>query len=510
MKKIICIISFSILFGCGSKNTEGETIKDISVNDTLVAKTVKIATNMLMPTRIFNTENKLVVYDQIKDEMFKVFNLPEIEYQYSFGHTGKGPDEFSFIDANTMKMMGDNLLFLDFNTVKSLEINDKKIKVINSKTLRIEKSPINGLQMVNDSIYIYNLMSVKKNGAEHQMVNINSKKTIKEFGAYPDTDIKYNNEFEQYNAFYKHSVSNPTNNKFAVFYSYFNKIKIYSKTGELLHEINIEDNYPEYSPKDIKKNILFRVNPIPTSDFIYVLRIDQSKNEVENNFATFKPKIEVWNWEGKLLAKYLLDKPITAFTISEKENKLYAVSYIGTNEIYEYELPKPSNIVNTQKSNFKQVNNDFYTINIPKGWIYSDATPENEKNKLTEVNNRIYNTNIFVNPQRKDRCGSSIWISIISNPNKKDFLVSDFLKLNDFSKEDNYKFKEMKINGKLISVTSFQRTDSYPNGGKYTSNTAFWTWKEGKNIVEIQSSSCTENKELIEYVINSISSFSLK
>ncbi|MFC5683652.1 BF3164 family lipoprotein [Flavobacterium sp. MAHUQ-51] len=508
MIKITYIMLFFMLFGCGSNNNEEQTIKDISVNKTLVAKTIKISTNMLMPTRIFNTNNKLVIYDQVKNGMFKVFNLPEMEYQYSFGQIGKGPDEFSFIDANTMKMMNDNLLFLDFHTIKKLKIYNKEIKVSNSNSIRIENSPVNGLNMINDSLYIYNLMGIKKNGYEHQMVNINSKKTIKEFGTYPDTNIKYTNEFEQFNAYYKYSVSNPINNKLAIFYLYLNKMKIYSNKGELLQEINIEDNYREYSPKDKDKNILFRGSCISTSNFIYVLRIDQPKNEIEKNFDSFKPKIEIWNWEGKLLKKYQLDKPITSFTVSEKDNKLFGISISNSNEIYEYKLPKSSNITSIRKSNFKQIHNDFYTINIPKGWSYS--TPEKEKNKLTKFNNLLYNTSIFFNPEEKEKFGSSFWVCLISNSEKKDISIDAFLKSHDLSNEDEYKFKIEKFKDKSIFVKNFKRENSLPNGKKFTSYITYWHWKEGKNIIEIQYTSCVKDEKILNTILKCVHSFTLK
>ena len=50
----------------------------------------------------------------------------------------------------------------------------------------------------------------------------------------------------------------------------------------------------------------------------------------------------MFDWNGEIVGRFKLDKPITAFVVSEETGKLFGVSAyddVDINSIYEYELP---------------------------------------------------------------------------------------------------------------------------------------------------------------------------
>ena len=118
------------------------------------------------------------------------------------------------------------------------------------------------------------------------------------------------------------------------------RFKILDNQGKLLKEVVIESNLPKYKPKDPKSSVIYRSEPFASGDFVYVLAIEQPQNDVMSDISSFKPKLEIWNWEGELQAKYLLDKPIITFTISEENSKLYGTSIADPNTLYEFDLPR--------------------------------------------------------------------------------------------------------------------------------------------------------------------------
>lgn len=52
-------------------------------------------------------------------------------------------------------------------------------------------------------------------------------------------------------------------------------------------------------------------------------------------------ELQVWNWDGKPIARYDMDRKLTLFTVSDKEKKIYAVDGDTEDVIYVYDLPVP-------------------------------------------------------------------------------------------------------------------------------------------------------------------------
>lgn len=88
--------------------------------------------------------------------------------------------------------------------------------------------------------------------------------------------------------------------------------------------------------------------------------ICKSKKDVGMDLEGYRPDILVFNWEGQLVNRFTLNKPVITFAVVEKTQKLYAVSFMDTdlNKIYEYSLPTSS--TNDQTSSL--IYNNFYTL----------------------------------------------------------------------------------------------------------------------------------------------------
>jgi hypothetical protein len=335
------ILLTSFLFACSTN--KGGIIKRVNyfpINGELNCATTIIPVSILQPTRIFTYEDKLVIFDDVKNEIFKVFKLPEIDYLYGLGDIGRGPNEFLFIDGNYIRVINKEIELLDNGKLKRIQIANDSLITKTANSVIVLDNPLNNLQRINDSIYISdNIFS--DNEYEHLMINLRTNKVIKKFGEYPDKQgLMIKTNVEGYQVFKKVNNSSPSGDYFVAFYEYFNRFKIYNNNGSLQKDVFLDDEKePTVSVSNMGNSpIYFFSQPCVTVDYIYVLRLSKSEVDLQKDFGSFKPELLIFNWNGDAIAKYKLNKPITSIAISEEGKKLYGVNIMKENEIYTFNL----------------------------------------------------------------------------------------------------------------------------------------------------------------------------
>lgn len=338
--EIILFITFlsCLLFGC---NISNETPDKIVLPDAIQLKgqTIQIDNNMLNPMGMCISDEKLIIFDDVQSGLFKVFNIPELAYEFSWGSRGKGPEEFLVINNNYIRSFRTELELLDNGILKRLAIMNDRLKIKSIKRLPIMENPINGLQRINDSIYFAdNFFSDGSN--EHLIINVNTGKILNKFGNYPNGNLKIKDNHERYQIYHKSSISDPASDKFVVFYTYFGKIKIYNNTGELIKSIILDDKEIEMvSLEKREQNKTYFALPYATKNYFSILRINKTDEEIVKDINNYKPELLIWDWNGNLINRYKLDKPLTRYAISEKYQKLYGTFIMKDDEIYIFDLP---------------------------------------------------------------------------------------------------------------------------------------------------------------------------
>jgi len=56
--------------------------------------------------------------------------------------------------------------------------------------------------------------------------------------------------------------------------------------------------------------------------------VNMDKKEASDNMEKFKPQILVFNWDGELVKQFSTEIPLITFAVSEKYQKIYAVSFL--------------------------------------------------------------------------------------------------------------------------------------------------------------------------------------
>ncbi|SHN29206.1 TolB-like 6-blade propeller-like [Cyclobacterium lianum] len=529
-KKLLLLPVLALFFlSCQSNDSSKRLISEIPDSGSLVSKEITLDSTVLIPSKMLVFPDKAVIFDNGKEDLFKVYRLPEFTFLYSFGEIGEGPNEFSYVNENSVQAMDDHLVVVSgTNLIKIRLENDSSVMGESVELFMSNGSPVNGLVMIDESTYISDIMDAKPGGPEHQLVHLQRGEELTTFGKFPElSNIENNRQLDRlYRDFGKRTVVNPKDGRLAAFYFFQNQIKYYNHQGELLHEIEIET-----PPKnDLEEELnMYRVEPFATSTHIYVMYVGKPKSEVMEQPEIFRPLLEIWDWDGILLERFTLDQPLTSFAVSEEFQKLYGFSYFKEDLFFEYDL-KGSMIsgLNMDKSfkgfssakdidskkrgqganpNSENVaENDYYRMELPSGWKYSPSSLE-VKNELWE-SDEMYMTGAIFNSEKLQGntfCGGASMQVKIAFPKGAAFDFDDYLK----SRANRYKANKNLAGLTVKELDGYTDSKGYrinfsnqltdPNGQKYVSRSEVTLFEKEGRIIYTSFTSCN-----YEYYYNDV------
>lgn len=326
-----------LMYSCNDTPKYVEKIQALPIDTTIHAEVIPIEAELLKPTHIENiNDNYLVIIDEKPKGIFQVFSLPNIDFLYSWGQKGRGPNEFSMTSFTSINVHKNQLILDMLEGVHCYTITDTAL-VFDQKLLlsyKNQRAPLNGIVRLNDSIYIIEYGMGLNTETEFMALSPDETTPLFTFGKYPETHLQRD---ERYQAYSKVGVAKPDGSKFAAFYLYHNRFKIYDNKGSILKKVIINDSY---LPADVmsKKKFVYRGFIHASDNYIYVFAPNTTEKEMFDNPQSFRPMIEIWDWSGEQISRFKLDKSVHQFTISEKYRKLYAFSIFEVYEIYEYDL----------------------------------------------------------------------------------------------------------------------------------------------------------------------------
>jgi hypothetical protein len=293
---------------------------------------MRTAPVILAPSGIFIMNDRIWVIQIQKDTLFDVFDLHDCSYLYSTGTKGAGPDEFIFPMAQTIQVDRDEFTIFDNIMLKTIEASPNGHIHVKKREKIFSTFPVNGFMKINDSLFCaFADCATGMTGDfefEFKLKNIRSGEETK-FGKYPDlTTRKYQGD-QKCQIYYKHSISNSSQGKFATFYSFFKFFRIYSINGESEKEIHVNiEPYGADNLDDWEKRNIYYERPVATSRYIYA--------KCDTN------EIQVWDWDGNPIIQYFLEHEFHSFAVSEKTGKLYAIAYSieeeNIDKIYVYDV----------------------------------------------------------------------------------------------------------------------------------------------------------------------------
>lgn len=329
----------SIFYGCKNhQDTNVEIIKDKEPKELLISKKQKVEAECLMPLMISIVKDKLVIYNEVKENKFSVFDLNNYKLLYQFGNSGKGPEEFQFILRNSIREYKENLTLLDSYRFKKINLGTQKMNIVSSTLIRADIIDLSGFTLIDDSLFIRHNRSIKTNDEffSQSLLNHDKKVGISNFPYF--NNYINSDQIKRENIAAKILASRRSDGRICLLYTYMHRLKIFTKTGEKINDVSIGPLLTVQGDFDMEKAKLFTGQVYVSNNYIYSLNINAKEDEL---FAGKNqiPLLEIWDWEGNLINIYALDEEILGFCVSEENKKIYATTLNYTDQILIYDLP---------------------------------------------------------------------------------------------------------------------------------------------------------------------------
>lgn len=496
-------------FICHSCSKKNISVVELPASKQLVSKLSSINVDVVMPSKIFINNNKLIIFEPLPEKMFKVFDLHSLKHLYSFGDRGRGPHEFISIgNEEIVDTKGKYVELYDVGRLVSVEFSDSSAQIVGKKTLPTAhlNSPANRVRKISDTEYYFDNIPDEKNNAEFVLLNTDNS-NFSYFGQYPNW-IKNLENTKKFFAYVKSSVYNKNKNRLIVFYSQYQAIKVLLPDGTTIKEIHLEEKINHVSEMD---GTVYFAEPFATDNYVYVLWIKQSKNDIGMNISEFRPELLVFDWDGNILDRFKLDQPVLTYTVSENLNKIYATSFTETNIIYEYELPGIG--VDTLK--LSNVDNMFYSFDILEGYQFAQNSIESGINNVVTRNVVKENTNYF--SQKRSENGSkrydleSIKVNVYTPENKWDESKRNEILHASNSNRKNTQHYNINLNDLHVLKTIYSSDFIDPKGKPDVLYGCQYIFEKSGRIVEITIYSSQNNFHLYDNAMRrSIKSFFFK
>lgn len=329
-KIVISLIAINLIFiSCGKQSTpELTVVKTFPLEVELQAEVVSIPEMAMNPLNMFIVGDKLVIFRPANDVVFQFYRLYDLSYLYGYGTIGHAGNEFSFID-NSITQLDSNRFRVFFqlkNMIAEICLTDSFVELDRKSII---KSPfndvVNGFCFINDSISV--CFSDFRKTTEYDLCNIYTKEK-KSFSPYPEWVLPAP-KIDPMLVYMKSSVAKPDGSRFASFYAFFPRFRIYDTETHLLKDILLDTSMAEKSfTEDVRKRRIYFRTSEAYGDFIYSLgSVYPNKDEKQS-------VLQVWSWTGEPIAQYILDRELSCFTISRKTGKLYAAGLNEEKELY--------------------------------------------------------------------------------------------------------------------------------------------------------------------------------
>ncbi|MCG6186037.1 BF3164 family lipoprotein [Maribellus maritimus] len=336
MKIFLSVFVFAFV-PCLYANSQNSTNIRFPVEKELEYKVIKVDPVIFAETPgVVISANKFIFMRSSFEPLFFVFDIPSFNLTGSFGKRGNGPNEFKIPDSRNAVATENGfnlfdihkgLIFVDISEFGG-DASDVKIEQIK---LPGELFMLNDAVLLNDSTII-GLHEYWRSDSMYVSYNLESKK-IEYFGQYPDFSKRLE-EDAVWGAFWRHSVIKPDGTKIASFFENFKMFRIYDNCGTLEKEVvmNIPEKVFFKKPKESIATFYQLVKS--TNKYIYAMCI----NGYPEKYLELIPEIEVWDWEGKPVAKFKLTNPVFSFDVTDDNNTIYCIDRVEIDKIYMYNL----------------------------------------------------------------------------------------------------------------------------------------------------------------------------
>ena len=275
--------------------------------------------DLLDPINIKNVNDEyLIVVDIDPAAFLKVFKIPEMQYLYSWGRQGKGPEEVSDIFMMDFQVVGDAIMVIDASIGKADKyfVTDSEFVKKSSHRIRYEgmAGPLNSITHVRDSIYIVENDHFEENYKKYLVIRLDESDTLNSIGDYPK-DVR--SGISKKSEYGSRLIVDKDSDYVYEFYNRRNFIDKYDISGKQLATYKIIDELG----KDYKNNeILYTGSIVSSGDYIYVI-----SNIMPDSIAS-STIMDIWDDNINQIKRYDLGKQFFLFAVSSLHESIFTLN----------------------------------------------------------------------------------------------------------------------------------------------------------------------------------------
>lgn len=318
-KQIFAVLVLtSFLIACSLKNKHDATPQTDIVQ--LVGDSIAIHETILVNDWVC-TDQQLIIQSSDVDTFFYSYTWPDLKLQNCFGRKGSGPEEFVYPHLSTD---GNSKLYVYDNATHAMTEYGRKEKTffINRQVKNSSKEVVSKLLTINDSVFI--IKTTTPNALYLRVLNCGKNKleTVSVFDV--EKDLKGESSLHDF------AVSNFQGNV-ALVYEHSDRIRILKMDSNY----QIRDVISVENSSKSGDNTWFYSDVYSDGKCFYALYqgVDPSKIGLE-----FTSIVKVYDWSGKLIVQFGLDRPVQKVLIDKDRKYLYALSPLVSEFIYRYNI----------------------------------------------------------------------------------------------------------------------------------------------------------------------------
>jgi len=358
MKKLIILLFIAIhLINCNKITTEyfnGEILlTDISKlhSDTLSGEKIILQDIYAGYMTVYDTI-MLFVSHSFPDYYLYIYNLNNGELIGKYAPKGQGPDDyhdFTHAEQFVVDNEGIKLWIRDGYGIENQLMNL-------TKTIRVNKAIIDsiiyldwkkhtftpfGYVFITDNGVLTRIQAERKTNHNYdpdryEIYNIQQER-LKKINIFNRPILKKKPDFPIENYYISRDRIKPDGSKIVMAMEMLAQINIYDIKKDKLKGFRIKDTPDfEYLTKDIQNYKIFFRDVCVDNDHIYALYSNVILEKNGKNYPFESNTILVYNWDGEIVKKIILDKMTSEITIDPLSSSLY----ILTNDdfVYKYNL----------------------------------------------------------------------------------------------------------------------------------------------------------------------------
>ncbi len=346
MKKVLLIILLTSLFyGCFIHNDDKKLVEIKKIDRVDFPDSVKVKGEEFLqfsnkfPISFTVLRDTLVLTNNRPDSFyFSIYNIQTAEKIIDFARRGKGPNEFlagKLIPGASNFSNLENIYVIDIVRDRGAEYNLDSLllkpQIYNPNLFDLSDgvfqfSKLDSSRYICYNSYYFQNKKYTNNTTELLLYNVNEEQ---------NNSVKW--KYFTLNVSQGLILISPVNNKIIVPHLFEDKINIYSKNLELIKTLIGPDMFnPEYrlrpelggnhiSFKRGKSYLTYR-SACHTNNSVYMVYVGRNYLNTIDIFS--KPsEIFKFNWDGKLIKRYILDKYVYRISVSSDEKYLYGTAY---------------------------------------------------------------------------------------------------------------------------------------------------------------------------------------